>query len=113
MLMVANPLTNHEWNRAVRDYLYRRNGYRLRLLVYAKERALFGKVTCFCCGAVIGTRNSSLEHIIAKSTGGELSLENLALSHKLCNSRRGNSNNPRYKPEVQAHAQHAQHCALL
>jgi hypothetical protein len=68
---------------------------RLRAMVAKQERAQFGVLACFCCGVPITLRGSTLEHIRCQADGGKTVLPNLALSHPLCNTRRGSSNSPR------------------
>lgn len=68
---------------------------RLRSIVAKRERELYGVLACFCCGGAISVSGSTLEHITPQSKGGRTVLENLALSHPLCNERRGDSGSPR------------------
>ena len=49
-----------------------------------------GVVLCFVCNLVVSKHKASLEHIIPQSRGGTDELENLSISHKKCNIRRGN-----------------------
>lgn len=73
---------------------------RLRSLVAKQERELYGALACFCCGEAISVSGSTLEHITPQSKGGRTVLENLALSHSLCNERRGDSGSPRAAAKV-------------
>ena len=68
---------------------------RLRSMVAKRERELYGVLACFCCGKPVSVSGSTLEHITPQSKGGRTVLENLALSHSLCNERRGDSSSPR------------------
>lgn len=45
---------------------------------------------CFVCKKKIKRENASREHIVPRSLGGLTIEENLAVSHKKCNNRRGN-----------------------
>ena len=50
-----------------------------------------GEVRCFVCGGLITEyKYATLEHIIPSSKGGTDDMDNLSLSHKKCNERRGN-----------------------
>lgn len=49
-----------------------------------------GRVPCFVCGDHVVPENATLEHIVPLSKGGTDDMENLAISHGLCNQRRGN-----------------------
>ena len=46
--------------------------------------------TCFLCKKPILKENEvSQDHLLPKALGGETKPENLAVAHKICNSRRG------------------------
>ncbi len=51
-------------------------------------RQLHGKVPCWVCGEHVPHEAATLEHIQPLSEGGNSHLENLAISHALCNNRR-------------------------
>lgn len=78
-----------------------RKGTRLRQLVAQNEMAMFGALTCYCCGQPITLATATLEHIVPKSLGGKDILSNLALSHEKCNSARGNTPSLRAEPVVE------------
>jgi 5-methylcytosine-specific restriction endonuclease McrA len=48
-----------------------------------------GIVRCQICHQPMSRKKCSLEHIIPQSLGGTDASENLTLTHKKCNSRRG------------------------
>ena len=52
-------------------------------------RQLHGVVPCWVCGQPVAPADASLEHIQPLSEGGNSHLENLAISHALCNQQRG------------------------
>lgn len=60
-------------------------------LLYLFAHALMGEVRCFCCGKASELKGMNLEHVIPRSSGGSNRQDNLALSHKRCNSARGSS----------------------
>lgn len=68
---------------------------RLRKLVATQERRLFGGVFCYCCGHALAVASSTLEHVLPQALGGKDGLENLALSHSICNGTRGHNSTPR------------------
>jgi 5-methylcytosine-specific restriction endonuclease McrA len=51
-------------------------------------RQLHGTVPCWVCGHPVLPADATLEHIRPLSEGGNSHLENLAISHALCNQRR-------------------------
>jgi 5-methylcytosine-specific restriction endonuclease McrA len=51
-------------------------------------RQLHGVVPCWVCGEPVAQADATLEHIKPLSDGGSSHLENLAISHGACNSRR-------------------------
>jgi 5-methylcytosine-specific restriction endonuclease McrA len=51
-------------------------------------RQLHGRVPCWVCGEHVTPEAATLEHIRALSEGGNSHLENLAISHEVCNGRR-------------------------
>ena len=51
-------------------------------------RQLHGVVPCWICGEPVAQADATLEHIKPLSAGGSSHLENLAISHGVCNSRR-------------------------
>jgi len=54
---------------------------------YKKE----GCVSCFVCGdPILKEEYATLEHIQPVSLGGTDDMDNLALSHRKCNQKRGN-----------------------
>lgn len=62
-----------------------------RVELYAKIRdANKGIVPCFVCKNHVGWKQATLEHIKPRSKGGTDADENLSISHKLCNVRKGN-----------------------
>jgi 5-methylcytosine-specific restriction endonuclease McrA len=61
-----------------------------RIKIYRTvARQLHGVVPCWVCGLPVSVEDASLEHIVPRSLGGNGHLENLAISHALCNQRRG------------------------
>ena len=52
-------------------------------------RQLHGVVPCWVCGQPVTLADATLEHIQPLSQGGNSHLENLAISHALCNQQRG------------------------
>ena len=55
----------------------------------AVARQLHGVVPCWVCGEHVLHEAATLEHIKPLSEGGNSHLENLAISHALCNQQRG------------------------
>ncbi len=51
-------------------------------------RQLHGVVPCWICGEPVAQADATLEHIKPLSDGGSSHLDNLAISHGVCNSRR-------------------------
>ena len=51
-------------------------------------RQLHGLVPCWVCGEHVLPAAATLEHILPLSEGGNSHLENLAISHDLCNNQR-------------------------
>jgi 5-methylcytosine-specific restriction endonuclease McrA len=51
-------------------------------------RQLHGAVPCWVCGQPVAPADATLEHIKPLSEGGSSHLENLAISHGVCNSQR-------------------------
>jgi 5-methylcytosine-specific restriction endonuclease McrA len=51
-------------------------------------RQLHGVVPCWVCGAHVAPADATLEHIRPQSQGGSGHLENLAISHAVCNRER-------------------------
>ena len=52
-------------------------------------RQLHGVVPCWVCGQPVLLADATLEHIKPLSEGGNSHLENLAISHGVCNRQRG------------------------
>ncbi len=52
------------------------------------ERQLHGTVPCWVCGKHVARDDATLEHIQPLSQGGNSHLENLAISHAVCNRTR-------------------------
>lgn len=50
-----------------------------------------GLVPCFVCGRSVLEKYATLEHIVPVSLGGTDDMSNLAISHNVCNVKRGNS----------------------
>lgn len=50
-----------------------------------------GTVPCFVCGRHVKENHASLEHKLPLSHGGTDDFDNLAISHNMCNLRRGNN----------------------
>lgn len=57
-------------------------------LLYRRYRGI-----CWICRRFCPRDKASRDHIIPKSLGGTDDISNLALAHKLCNSKRGNGYN--------------------
>lgn len=51
-------------------------------------RQLHGVVPCWVCGQPVAPADATLEHIKPLSEGGNSHLENLAISHAVCNRTR-------------------------
>ena len=51
-------------------------------------RQLHGVVPCWVCGLPVAPADATLEHIKPLSEGGNSHLENLAISHAVCNHQR-------------------------
>ncbi|MDO8286968.1 MAG: HNH endonuclease signature motif containing protein [Rhodoferax sp.] len=51
-------------------------------------RQLHGVVPCWVCGQPVAPSDATLEHIKPLSEGGNSHLENLAISHAVCNRTR-------------------------
>jgi 5-methylcytosine-specific restriction endonuclease McrA len=54
----------------------------------AVARQLHGVVPCWVCGVHVLPEAATLEHIQPLSEGGNSHIENLAISHELCNNQR-------------------------
>ncbi len=60
-----------------------------RLKIYRTvARQLHGSVPCWVCGEHVAPEDATLEHIQPLSEGGSSHMENLAISHALCNHQR-------------------------
>ncbi len=62
-------------------------------------RQLHGIVPCWVCGQPVAQADATLEHIKPLSEGGNSHLENLAISHAVCNRTRP----PNTTPHVPQH----------
>lgn len=51
-------------------------------------RQLHGVVPCWVCGSHVTPEAATLEHIRPLSEGGNSHIENLAISHEVCNGQR-------------------------
>ena len=51
-------------------------------------RQLHGIVPCWVCGEPVDPDRATLEHIQPLSEGGSSHIDNLAISHDVCNQRR-------------------------
>jgi 5-methylcytosine-specific restriction endonuclease McrA len=51
-------------------------------------RQLHGAVPCWICGEQVAMEDATLEHIRPLSEGGSSHVDNLAISHAVCNHRR-------------------------
>lgn len=51
-------------------------------------RQLHGVVPCWVCRKHVAMADATLEHILPLSEGGTTHVENLAISHGLCNNQR-------------------------
>ncbi len=61
----------------------------LRLKIYKTvARQLHGQVPCWVCGQHVEPAEATLEHIQARSQGGNSHQDNLAISHASCNLQR-------------------------
>lgn len=58
--------------------------------LYSMLLTRWGMVPCFVCQQHVEEVDVSLEHITPLSKGGTDVIANLAISHRDCNSRRGN-----------------------
>ena len=59
--------------------------------LYAKAKGI-----CYVCKKPVARERASREHIIPLSIGGTDAESNLSISHKRCNSKRGNGYKPIY-----------------
>ena len=60
-----------------------------RIKIYATiARQLHGQVPCWVCGEHVTPEAATLEHIRPRSEGGSSHLENMAISHGVCNRQR-------------------------
>lgn len=48
-----------------------------------------GTVPCYVCGLHVEPKHATLEHVIPVSKGGTDDMDNLSISHRKCNQRRG------------------------
>lgn len=76
-------------------------------LDYLYEKA---KGICYVCKKRCSRTQASREHVIPRSIGGSDEESNLTISHKRCNSKRGNGYSPIYSKH---HATDEKHFALL
>ena len=81
----------------------------LRIKMYKTvARQLHGVVPCWVCGKHVTPEAATLEHIQARSDGGNSHAENLAISHETCNGQRHATGRVPPSPEspgrVQRHA---------
>ena len=61
----------------------------LRIKMYKTvARQLHGVVPCWVCGEHVTPEAATLEHIQARSEGGNSHADNLAISHEVCNGQR-------------------------
>lgn len=61
----------------------------LRIKMYKTvARQLHGVVPCWICGEHVMPEAATLEHIQARSEGGNSHADNLAISHESCNGQR-------------------------
>ena len=58
---------------------------RRRKAVIRKVKREHGYLRCFVCGKGVLEREATVEHIVPIAKGGADELENLAISHALCN----------------------------
>lgn len=58
--------------------------------IYQREHQRHGFVPCWVCGKHVKKADATLEHILPRSLGGGDAGSNLAISHAICNSTRGN-----------------------
>lgn len=67
-------------------------GYEKMGVKSKKRKKLWEKIKiCFVCrDKILRYEDSSIEHVIPKSKGGTDRYRNLTLSHRKCNSKRGN-----------------------
>ncbi|MBE2261934.1 MAG: HNH endonuclease [Burkholderiaceae bacterium] len=60
-----------------------------RLKIYRTvARQLHGLVPCWVCGGHVDPEDATLEHIQPLSEGGSSHMENLAITHAICNHQR-------------------------
>lgn len=55
------------------------------------QKRCAGKVPCFVCGQHVEKEDATLEHKLPISKGGTDDMDNLAISHEKCNSKKGNN----------------------
>jgi 5-methylcytosine-specific restriction endonuclease McrA len=55
-----------------------------------KKKDNDGKVPCFVCKEHVDYEDATLEHVTPQSLGGTDEMDNLSISHELCNKLRGN-----------------------
>jgi 5-methylcytosine-specific restriction endonuclease McrA len=61
-------------------------------------RQLHGTVPCWVCGQHVAHADATLEHMQPLSQGGNSHLENLAISHAVCNRQRHSVEKPADQP---------------
>ncbi len=76
-------------------------GRNIRQVIAIKESLMFGKVCCYVCGKPLDleSRDTTREHIKPTAAGGLNRLQNLALSCKGCNFKRGTNFTKRFEGE--------------
>lgn len=81
-----------EFLSAMRKNKHRKgSGKNLRNLIAQQELGRYGVLACYCCGQTVSKSMATIEHIIPQSLGGSTVMDNLALSHEVCNQQRGNT----------------------
>ncbi len=61
-----------------------------RETIYKMKGKGSGFVACFVCGKHVDYKDATLEHKTPQSKGGTDAMDNLDISHAVCNRKRGN-----------------------
>lgn len=68
--------------------------------IYEDNIKKYGTLTCYLCMKPIEFKQDSLEHKIPLIRGGNNSIENLDIAHRICNSKKNRKTEEEYRKEV-------------